>query len=183
MPAFWRRRSPYAEITADDVWQNYRDYVSVFGSDFTATPVRDGKILTIPDQSLQFTLPFDAGDFTVTASGFSLTEQGDGTVAMAFPNPIIYGIAADIPDKGRFSGNLEVSHKGALSTASGEPGDITYTHIVDHMTMALRDVQAGDLDEVDIAVSAEISDVKGTSQITVGTLVTVGGSIDIGAVT
>jgi len=173
----------YADITVDDVWQNYRDYVSVFGSDFTATPVRDGKTLTVPDLSLQFTLPFGAGGFTVTSSGFSLTEQGDGTVTLAFPNPIIYGIAMDLTDKGSFSGNLEVSHTGALGTASGDPGDITYSYSADHMTMALRDVQAGDLDEVDVAVSAEVSDFEGTTQVAVGNLVTVGGSINSEAAT
>lgn len=169
-----------ADITADDVWQNYRDLVSVFGGDYSATPVRNGNTLTVPEQSLHFTLPLAAGEFTITSSGLSLTEQGDGTVALIYPNPTVYGIALDLADKGSFSANLEVSLKGMLETASGDPGDITYTYSADHMTMAFRDVQTGKFDDAEIAFNGEVSGIKGTFRITSGTLVTVDSASSFG---
>lgn len=171
-----------ADITADDVWQNYRDYVSVFGSDFTTTPVRDGGTLTVHDLAMQFELPMNAGKITVTSTGFSLTEQADGTVLMTYPNPIFYSLAADLGEQGGFSGKLAISHEGLLSTASGTPGDITYAFAADHMTMTLRDVQSDKFDDFEITASGELADFSTNTRITVATHVTVDSTVGGGAI-
>ncbi len=131
----------FAGVTADDVWQNQLDYLATLGGDLTKTVAREGRTLSVSDATLTYQLPFELGRLVFSVSDFSMTENGDGTVAITHSEPFSFAIVADITDHGFFSGYVYFPMKGHSTIASGTPGDVTYTYSVDHMELQSRDIE------------------------------------------
>ena len=176
-----------ADVTADDVWQNQQDYMATLGGDLTTSAVRNGDTLSISDVALAYQLPFDMGSLTFSLVGFSMTEQGDGTVAITYATPTTIGFAVEIAEQGSFSGNVDFSMQGYVNIASGAPGDVTYEWSVDRMGFQSRDIELHPKKPTDdqpkvvtLTAAGSVSDMSGTTRVAVAELVSTDSSYSFG---
>lgn len=80
----------FAEITSQQVWDKMRGYYAAQGLDISATETQTGDGLIL--SNLMMAVPGEApGDPNVTISitDWTLTDQGDGTVAMSWAEPML----------------------------------------------------------------------------------------------
>lgn len=167
--------SGLAEVTADDVWRNQKDYMAVFGGDFVASADRVGNTLTISDASLAFEMPFNLGSVTLALPDHDLVDNGDGTVAVIYPDPVVLGIAADITGKGSFLTNFEFDMQAYKTVASGEPKDVTYTWSLERMDMRAKDTEIDfqgangeKLKDFQLTLQGSFYDMAGVTRIKIG---------------
>lgn len=115
-----------AQISAADVWTNSNAPIRALGATITATPTTDGDTTTYADYAAAVVLPFGLGNVTLDLPTMALTENGDGTVSLTFPDGYDLGVAGRIGESGPFSATVEGEIGDVTMIASGTPGDITY---------------------------------------------------------
>jgi len=176
-----------ADVTADDVWQNLQDYTATLGGSFTASATRQGDTLTISPSTLSYNFPFEVGQLTLDFSGFGMVENGDGTVAITYAEPITYGAVVTIKDKGSFSAKLDFKMDGHETIASGTPGDVTYTWGTKQIEFATRDVELHlddptmeKPDAFEVTAKGMVSDMSGAVRIQVAELVSSQSTLSMG---
>ena len=130
-----------ADVTADDVWQNMQDYMATLGGSYTVSATRDGNTLSVSETTLVYELPFELGQMTIDFPGLDMSENGDGTVAVAYVDPITYGVAVKIRGEGSFSAKIDLTMDGYSTIASGTRGDVTYTWSANRANFCVRDVE------------------------------------------
>jgi hypothetical protein len=116
-----------AQITADDVVTNSLALYDSLGALQSATLLRDGATVTVQGERLQWTLPMGLGTASVAVGDYTLTENGDGSVTITYPSPYVVTVEGTISGQG--SGSIEViasADADFVTTATGEPGAITY---------------------------------------------------------
>lgn len=168
-----------ADVTADDVWQVMQDQLAAIGP-VKATQARSGDTLSVSGINMTFQLPFDTGTIALNMAGFDLTENGDGTVALSYHEPYTYGVVVDVPNEGTFSGTIEFTFDNASSTISGDPGDIVYDYAIGQLDMRVTQLDFPESDKIDISMEGSITDMSGSSRITVGDLITNQGTHNVG---
>ena len=176
-----------AEVSPRDVWQNQKEYLETFGGEMTNSVSYTGTTMQVSDTTLTYQFPFDFGSLTLKLPGFSLLENGDGTVAVQYPEMLRYGIAAEIAGQGSFSADLDFTLQEYSLIASGDPRDVTYAWSFDRMDIRLGNVQVnldkpakGKLGQFELTGRGSLVDFSGTSRITVGTLVETTSAYDTG---
>ncbi|MCF6233918.1 MAG: DUF2125 domain-containing protein [Rhodobacteraceae bacterium] len=176
-----------AGVTADDVWRNQKDLMATLGGDFVASVRRSENTLTISDTSFAFGMPFGLGGVKITLPTRDLVENGDGTVAVIYPEPITIGVAVDITGKGLFSTNIEFETEGYETVASGEANDVTYTWSLDRMDMRIVDLESdfeGDsgqkMKDLKLTGDGSFYDMTGVARVKVGSMVEIQNSYTTG---
>lgn len=56
----------FADVTAEEVWSDWRSYMEAAGYDLTATETRDGNTLIVSDTTMSMELPEDEGTVTMS---------------------------------------------------------------------------------------------------------------------
>lgn len=108
----------HAALTADQVWQSWKDAGATVGLEVTAaTENKDGGTLTLNGVSIA-----PAGMAGITISDMVLTEAGDGSVTIA-PGADI-GVTMD----GETKGSVGVTHDGLTLTAREADGGLAYDY-------------------------------------------------------
>ncbi len=114
-----------ADVTADDVWANLQAQARATGGSLDATLSRTGETLTVDGVQIDWTLPEGIGQVTLTTPGYAMIEQGDGTVQIIYPTTQSYVLDMLI-DGERASVEVGLETAASVTTASGDPGDISY---------------------------------------------------------
>ena len=139
-----------ADVTPEDVWAQFESYLSSFGYETTMQPVKEGATLRVPDVTLSVPMPADpatgaeGGSMTVSMGEMSLTDRGDGTVAVEMPASMPLRIASEGMEKGNFTVRGRLLSEGYDMIASGNPGDITYDFTMGKMTMQVDEIDGTD---------------------------------------
>jgi hypothetical protein len=106
----------HAALTADQVWQSWKDAATMIGVEVTAaTENKDGGKLTLNGVTIA-----PAGEEGIKISDMVLTEQSDGSVTIA-PGA---SIGAEWSDYG--SGSVKLVHDGLTLTAREDGGGLVY---------------------------------------------------------
>src|SRR6056297_3595941 len=74
-----------ADVTAQQVWDDWRAYLSGTGYSVTADESMSGGTLTVTNVAMSMAMPEGAGDMVVTFGEIKFTEAGDGTVTVTIP--------------------------------------------------------------------------------------------------
>ncbi len=116
----------WADVTAQEVWADWNDYMNGFGYQVTAQQTMAGDTLTITDFTATLALPNDAGTLKATLSDLALKNRGDGTVSVTLPqhNPIVL----DVTSKDGKPVHLELDYyqTGLAMIVSGTTDKMTY---------------------------------------------------------
>ena len=129
-----------ADLSADDVWQDWQTLLSDLGYTVRGAPERAGDRLVIPDFGLTQTLPDDGGQVDMRLGRIALQERGDGTVDVIYPETVPMAMAVT-PEKGEaMTAVLTLRHEGLDITASGTPERLVYDYTADELAVDLGQV-------------------------------------------
>lgn len=108
----------HAALTADQVWQSWKDAGATIGLSVTAaTENNSGGVLTLNGVSIA-----PEGMAGLTISDMTLTEQSDGSVA------IVPGADIGVTMSGDTEGSVNVAHDGLTLTAREADGGLAYDY-------------------------------------------------------
>lgn len=154
-----------AQITAEQVWQNWRDASTTYGQTMTAaSEARQGDTLVI--SGLQVSSTFEGGGFTSKIDTVNFRELGDGTVevTMSPEYPLSFNVA---DDKGKVAADVLVRQPELKVIASGTPEATTYAFTAPSVKLTLEKLLVDDAPK-DVTAQADLSTLAGTYVVTTG---------------
>lgn len=161
-----------ADVTAKDIWTDWKGYMSGFGYEVEATEAMSGNSLIITDMKLGFALPEEEGDIAMTVDKVDFVDNGDGTVSITFPE--VMPMKFIMTPNGGPSINAAVNYttQNFKMTASGDPSKVTYDYSGDAIAFTLDELEIdGESLGDDIAkVAFNSTGVSGRTIMTVGAL-------------
>ncbi|MDP5218273.1 DUF2125 domain-containing protein [Ruegeria sp. 2205SS24-7] len=159
-----------ADLTAQDVWSDWQAYMSGMGYEVNASEATSGDVTTITDLAMTMELPEEEGSVVMTIPEMTLTENGDGTVAVDLPASFPLTVDFDGPDAGDVRIELTYSHDNLAMTVSGDPDDMNYDYAADSVTVELASLTDADeaLPPDALKMLMTVSGVTGTSQMKIG---------------
>jgi hypothetical protein len=171
----------YADVTAQQVWDNWTDQMAVYGQGFTTgSEAMSGGTLTISDVKIEMmdedaSIVAEPGDIT-------LTENGDGTVniTMASSYPITIDLTPEYGDPAKV--NVTVSQSDMILEVSGVPDAMIYDFAADSYAMRVDSIEGGqsmDFEVVDVMIA--MLDLSGTYSVSHETLTRIAYEFNVGA--
>lgn len=153
-----------ADVTAADVWLDWKGYMTSAGYDITASEASSGGTLSVSD----LTMAMDFGDDTMDATAvvdlgtIRFVENGDGSVSIELSEQSKFDIALE-PEAGDSADIvLDYIQDTPVMTATGDPGDITYTYSANalDLRMSTLNVNGAILTEEIAKLAINIKDVS-----------------------
>lgn len=135
-------QAAYADLTAEDVWNDWKSYMTGFGYEVTGSEARSGSMLTVRDVSMSTEVDDPATTFAMSAEELTFTEQGDGTVLVGFPNVMPMTFSGNDPISGEFAGSIDYTQTGPAMRVSGDPNNIVYDYTATEIAMVLTSLTA-----------------------------------------
>ncbi|MEM7318363.1 MAG: DUF2125 domain-containing protein [Pseudomonadota bacterium] len=132
----------WADLTAQDVWTDWQDYMTGMGYEISGAEATSGGATTISDIVMSMKFPEDEGEFRILMPEMTLTENGDGTVAIGLPTSFPLTFEVTPGDEAPVKGVMTYSHQGLVMTASGEANDMTYDYTADSVTLEMTSLEA-----------------------------------------
>lgn len=175
-----------ADVTPGDVWANIEAANRALGASTSADLSEAGDTLTVSDLKLTWMLPMGFGRIDLDYGTFTLTDQGDGTVALGGPADQTVSMTFVVNGEGSATITMGYSVTDFSTIAAGTPGDIDYTYDIGETRISFEELLL-DGDFAEEAGNAEIfgsmvfSAMSGTYRITEGDLVTLSTAGDIGS--
>ncbi|SHG73203.1 DUF2125 domain-containing protein [Marivita hallyeonensis] len=130
-----------ADLTAQEVWDSLESALVGFGYTVTATedPSSDG--LDVREIRMVFALPDDIGEASATVPLIELTENGDGSVDMAFPQAMPITVLAEAPN-GESQRTVMVYDNADLTvTVSGETDNLVYDFTATEVSLSITEME------------------------------------------
>ncbi|MFW2543473.1 hypothetical protein ACN2XU_12580 [Primorskyibacter sp. 2E107] len=128
-----------ADVTPADVWGNLESYMSGMGYEMEASESMSGDTLTVSDITMSMDIPDADGSVIVGMGEMSLTDNGDGTVAITWPSPMPITVSMDIEGDPVELG-FDYSYEGLDMTVSGTPDVMTYDYTADSLGLTLTNL-------------------------------------------
>ncbi|WP_371229405.1 DUF2125 domain-containing protein [Roseovarius sp. 2305UL8-3] len=173
----------FADLTAQDVWADWKDYMSGFGYEITGEESTSGDTLTIKDLAMAMDMPEGAGSFSMSISEFSFTDNGDGTVNMTIPAVMPITVSVDTPDAEDVDMKVDYVTDSFEMVASGDPDNLTYAYTADELSMILKELVV-EGEPVDIGTAnVTLAALSGQSNIRNGNIRMIDQTIAAGPVT
>lgn len=117
-----------ADLTAQDVWSDWKSYLSSAGYAVSGDEVMSGNTLTINNMAVTMPMPEGEGEFSVSLDGLALTENSDGTVNIVMPDKVPMVFSGNVEGEDPVEGIITYSQSGQTMVASGDPSDLLYTY-------------------------------------------------------
>lgn len=162
--------SAMADVTAEQVWADFKTYLTDFGYTVTGTEDMSGDTLTVTNLTLGMDSPQDGVTASIVMDRLTFAETGDGRVRVTMPErmPLAFMVQApepqgDDPAEEDVSGTVDYTQQGFDMVVSGDPENMTYTYSATEMAFALTSLIVGtDTIAIDEAV-ARMTGIAGES--------------------
>ncbi len=153
----------FADVTATEVWADWQGYLTNFGYEISANETASGDGVTIDGLSVAMDLPND-GSVKIELGTLTFKDQGDGTVAVVFPEHMPMAISVD----DEFSATLNYDTTGMDMIVSGSSDEMTYAYSADQVALSIADlmIEGDKLD--DAKIEMVLSNLSGKSTSTMG---------------
>lgn len=177
----------YADVTAANVWNNWRDYMSDMGYEVTGTESQSGDTLTVSDVRMEIDMSTDedAMNAAMTMDSLTFTEVGDGSVSIQIPATSVITLDGKPEDGKPFDLTIDYVQDGLDMVVTGDPDDLTYTYSADSLVMKLAKLTVdGKPVGPEVArVDVSLADLSGVSRILQGDLRNITQTMTTGPVT
>jgi hypothetical protein len=132
-----------ADVTPEDVWQNWQDFYTSSGSTVTTGSVeRDGDTLVIID--FKTSSDTDAGTSDSAVAEIRLRDNGDGSVGVEMSEEMTFGFTAPALEGGGSSGATGIAKMpGLTGTVTGSVDDMAYAYSMPSVEIAMEPVENG----------------------------------------
>jgi hypothetical protein len=133
----------WAQVTADQVWDQIVAAYGRVGVDLTATVTRDGSAVVLTDIAGTWPLPMGFGALTMTVGDVTMAEAADGTVTAAFPPESRMEMILDWQDgvdAGQVVAAVDITTVNQQTIISGAPGDMIFATTADSYSANFADL-------------------------------------------
>ncbi|MFY0308310.1 DUF2125 domain-containing protein [Leisingera sp. D0M16] len=130
-----------ADLSAQDVWADWKAYLTSTGYTVSGTESVSGSTLTVSDVSMVMPIPEEDGSGTVSFPEIQFVENGDGTVNVLLPAEFPMGFEFS-GDGETFSGKLIYAHDGTPMKVAGDAESMSYDYRSSKVTMTLDELTA-----------------------------------------
>ena len=140
----------FAEVTAQQVWDNWKDQLDLYGEGGVTigSETMSGSTLTVSDLSIQMSDP--EANITATLDEIQLSEMGDGTVSITmsdtYPMTVTFTPTSGDPT----TLNIVARNEGMSVIVSGTPDVMEYALNAPSYVIALEGIAGDGADEIDI---------------------------------
>ncbi len=173
-----------ADVTAEAVWADWTTYMAASGYEMSADQNRSGDDLMLSNITMSTVIPEEDVSIVVTMSDMTLTDNGNGTVSIIFPETMPLNVQVDAP--GEDPVNVATTYTTADWSAlvAGDPGDLTYTYSASAIGLTIDEIT---VDQTTLPMSAigkaemNIADMAGSSRSKSGALYETAQKITTGA--
>ncbi|WP_170369182.1 DUF2125 domain-containing protein [Ruegeria arenilitoris] len=129
----------FADLSANDVWSDWQAYMGSMGYTITGEQNTSGDVTTITNMTMKMDLPEGEGSFDMVVPEMTLTENGDGTVSIEFPESFPMTVSGQAEEE-EFSVDILYSQTGLKMLVSGSPDDMTYDYSASKLALALDNI-------------------------------------------
>ncbi|AZV79868.1 DUF2125 domain-containing protein [Parasedimentitalea marina] len=145
-----------ADVSAQEVWDDWKSYLSGTGYDVNGTETLADGTLTVSDVSMMMPIPEEDATLGMRLPEIQFSENGDGTVDVLFPKefPITFSFSGG-GDEG--TGEIIYSHDGSAMLVSGDASNMTYDYASPMVELALGKVMADGEEMPEGMIKATIS--------------------------
>ncbi len=137
-PVLFVAQAAHADLSAQDVWADWKDYLSNTGYTLTASENQSGGTLTVSD--IKMTMPVEEGTVNVSLGSIEFVENGDGTVNVLMPANMPMGFDVMADGEG-IKGTLIYTHDGSPMIVSGDTAEMTYDYTSSAASFALDGIE------------------------------------------
>ncbi|MGB7241448.1 MAG: DUF2125 domain-containing protein [Sulfitobacter sp.] len=148
-----------ADVTPQDVWGDWRDYMNGLGYEITGSEDTSGNTLTVSDVAVDIDLGTDEGTSKMQIGTLRFIDNGDGTVAIELPGSMPIEVTTKPANGKSVNLKLDYTQTGFAMTASGTPTDMIYDYSADTVGVVLNGLtvdgqpMAGDDAQADFTLS------------------------------
>lgn len=145
--------SATADVTAQQVWDNWTDQMEIYGQGFTSGGEdMSGDTLTISDVKIE--MADDEAAVVADIGDIALTENGDGTVSITIVDeyPVTINLTPDFGDPSTV--NLSVSQDNMVLNVAGDPAAMVYDISADSYAISIDSLEGEAAEEVDLTAAA-----------------------------
>lgn len=152
-----------AQVTPEEVWQNWKDMGTAYGQTLTSTAeTRDGDTLVVEGLALSFDQ--DGTVVNGTIDEINLTDNGDGTVEITMSDtyPLDMTFPAAEGETEATTMTILVSQPGIVLTASGTPAALSYEYDAPTMNIKVDEIEGVDAEAVDLTLDFTLTALAGS---------------------
>ncbi len=125
-----------ADVTAQDVWSDWKDYMVSVGYEVSGNESQSGGTLTITDMSMSVAVPEIDGTAVFKMNSLAFVGNSDGTVTVNLPSTMPLHVSGK--DGGEeMDVTFNYSQSGHSMSVSGNPGDISYDYSASQVGITL----------------------------------------------
>ena len=160
-----------AQVTAQDVWSDWKDYMAGYGYEITGTESLSGNTLTVSGLTMSVDMPENEGNVTVDMKTLVFVGNSDGTVDVNMSSVMPMRITgADNGDE--FEVVVNYTQSGNSLVVSGSPKDLSYNYTAAQVGLTLASVMVeGDTLPDSVArASMTLTNVISSTQMKIGEL-------------
>lgn len=116
-----------ADVTPQQVWDNFESYMANFGYQLEGTPSQSGDVLTVTGVAMSIEMPEEEGSVKFGMGDMILTDRGDGTVAWTYPDDTQFTLDMNIEGE-QVNAVLDYDQDGYAMIVSGDPDNLRYDY-------------------------------------------------------
>jgi hypothetical protein len=157
----------HAELTADQVWTNWKAVTASYGQTVTAaSETREGDTLVIKGLTIAST--FDGGSINGTIEAVNFRELGDGTVEVTMSPDYPIVVNSTDPDGKKSVVNVAIRQPDLKIIASGTEAETRYEFTAPSVKAVVKDVTVEEK-PVEMNLEVDVTALGGSYLVTAGT--------------
>lgn len=153
-----------ADITPDEVWQDWKSNLVSFGYDVTGETSQSGSTLTISDLTVKMAMPDATGSVSMRLGQVQMIGNDDGSVLVVMPGRMPVAIETLNSDGEEVTTTLDIAQQGLDLRVSGTPEAMQYDYRAQALSMGLTDLVIGGESAGVKVAEIRFSDLTGASQ-------------------
>lgn len=130
----------WADVTAQQVWNDWKAYLEDFGYQVTAQETKTGGVLTLTDITMTMQAEDAQQSTTAVIPQIVFAELGNGAVSMGMPRRSELAFTVKVEDEVDAKGIIVLSQEGFNTTVTGEIGDLVFDMKADRFDMSVQDM-------------------------------------------
>ncbi len=135
---FLSSTASFAQVTPQQVWDNWRGYLEGYGYAITAKEMPSGSGLDVTGLNMTMPLPEDGGTVGITFGEMRFVDNGDGTVAIVMPETSPVSVSVRPTEGETVDMAFTYYLPGMQMVAKGTPQDMKYIFTGDEVSLELN---------------------------------------------
>ncbi|MBE1294459.1 MAG: DUF2125 domain-containing protein [Rhodobacteraceae bacterium] len=163
-------QAAWADVSADEVWSSWRDSMTGFGYEITATESNEGDVLSVNDLVMTVAVPEEDVTVAIDMGTMSFENVGDGTVRVLLPEnaPIKVNV---VEDDENVEISLTMSSADMNNIVSGTVDAMVYDYAASKLDLTVDSIVVDGETVPDIDIALTMADLAGRSQTTFGDVI------------